>query len=67
MKNITRLKLWLAITAIFALGCATGVFLDRAYRLRADWRMASKRGRASDRRARYSLRVSSSILCTSAA
>ncbi len=35
MKGITRLKLWLAIAAIFALGCATGVFLDSAYRLRA--------------------------------
>lgn len=35
MKNITRLKLWLAIAAIFALGCATGALLDSAYRLRA--------------------------------
>lgn len=35
MKNVTRLKLWLAIAAIFALGCVTGALLDSAYRLRA--------------------------------
>ena len=34
MKNITRLKLWLAVAAVFALGCATGALLDSAYRLR---------------------------------
>jgi len=35
MKGVGRLKLWLAIAAIFALGCATGALLDSAYRLRA--------------------------------
>ena len=35
MKGIATLKLWLAVTVVFALGCATGVFLDSAYRLRA--------------------------------
>jgi Spy/CpxP family protein refolding chaperone len=35
MKGVTRLKLWLAVAAVFALGCATGAFLDSAYRLRA--------------------------------
>ena len=44
MKNITRLKLWLAIAAIFALGCATGVFLDSAYRLRAGAARGEGRG-----------------------
>ena len=44
MKNITRLKLWLAIAAIFALGCATGVFLDSAYRLRAGAARGESRG-----------------------
>lgn len=35
MRGATRLKLWLAVAAVFALGCATGAFLDSAYRLRA--------------------------------
>ncbi|MDT5267924.1 MAG: hypothetical protein QOH49_110 [Acidobacteriota bacterium] len=35
MKEITRLKLWLAVAVVFALGCATGALLDSAYRLRA--------------------------------
>lgn len=35
MKSITRLKLWLAVTTVFVLGCATGALLDSAYRLRA--------------------------------
>ncbi len=34
MKDMTRLKLWLAVAAVFALGCATGALLDSAYRLR---------------------------------
>ena len=44
MKNITRLKLWLAIAAIFALGCATGALLDSAYRLRAGAARHDSRG-----------------------
>ncbi|HEX8560419.1 MAG TPA: hypothetical protein VF668_20155 [Pyrinomonadaceae bacterium] len=35
MKRLMRLKLWLAVAAVFALGCATGALLDSAYRLRA--------------------------------
>lgn len=35
MKGFTRLKLWFAVAAVFALGCATGALLDSAYRLRA--------------------------------
>lgn len=35
MRGGARLKLWLAVAAIFALGCATGALLDSAYRLRA--------------------------------
>jgi Spy/CpxP family protein refolding chaperone len=35
MKGVARLKLWLAVSVVFALGCATGAFLDSAYRLRA--------------------------------
>ena len=35
MKGTARLKLWLAVSVVFALGCATGAFLDSAYRLRA--------------------------------
>jgi Spy/CpxP family protein refolding chaperone len=48
MKNITRLKLWLAIAAIFALGCATGAFLDSAYRLRAGAARSGSRGGKRD-------------------
>ena len=44
MKGIATLKLWLAIAAIFALGCATGVFLDSAYRLRAGAARNESRG-----------------------
>jgi hypothetical protein len=42
MKGAHRLKLWLAVAAVFALGCATGALLDSAYRLRAG---AESRGR----------------------
>ena len=36
MKGSTRLKLWLAVAAVFVLGCTTGALLDSAYRLRVD-------------------------------
>ena len=36
MKGSNRLKLWLAVAAVFALGCMTGALLDSAYRLRVD-------------------------------
>ena len=36
MKGSNRLKLWLAVAAVFALGCTTGALLDSAYRLRVD-------------------------------
>ena len=35
MRGTARLKLWLAVAVVFALGCATGALLDSAYRLRA--------------------------------
>ena len=44
MKNITRLKLWLAVAAIFVTGCATGALLDSAYRLRVDAARGDGRG-----------------------
>ena len=44
MKGITRLKLWLAVAVVFALGCATGAFLDSAYRLRAGAARGESRG-----------------------
>ena len=44
MKGIATLKLWLAITVVFVLGCATGVFLDSAYRLRAGAARDESRG-----------------------
>lgn len=44
MKSITRLKLWLAVAAIFVTGCATGALLDSAYRLRVDAARESGRG-----------------------
>ncbi|HEX7955713.1 MAG TPA: hypothetical protein VF508_02155 [Pyrinomonadaceae bacterium] len=45
MKNVTRLKLWLAVGVVFALGCVTGALLDSAYRLRVD----AARGGARER------------------
>ena len=44
MKGITRLKLWLAVAVVFALGCATGALLDSAYRLRAGAARGESRG-----------------------
>ena len=44
MKEITRLKLWLAVAAVFALGCVTGALLDSAYRLRAGAARNESRG-----------------------
>jgi len=48
MKDITRLKLWLAVAAVFALGCATGALLDSAYRLRAGAARGESRGSRRD-------------------
>jgi Spy/CpxP family protein refolding chaperone len=44
VKNVTRLKLWLAVAAIFVTGCATGALLDSAYRLRVDAAREGGRG-----------------------
>jgi Spy/CpxP family protein refolding chaperone len=33
-RGRTRLKIWLAVVGIFALGCVTGASLDSVYRLR---------------------------------
>ncbi|HEX8190868.1 MAG TPA: hypothetical protein VF586_21085 [Pyrinomonadaceae bacterium] len=48
MRDITRLKLWLAVAAVFALGCATGALLDSAYRLRAGATRGESRGGRRD-------------------
>ena len=34
-RGRTRLKIWLVVVGVFALGCLSGVALDGAYRLRA--------------------------------
>jgi Spy/CpxP family protein refolding chaperone len=48
MKGSIRLKLWLAVAAVFVLGCATGALLDSAYRLRVDAAREGGRGRRGD-------------------
>jgi Spy/CpxP family protein refolding chaperone len=45
LKDGARFKLWLAVFALFALGCATGALLDSAYRLRAGAARTEGRGR----------------------
>ena len=49
MRGTARLKLWLAVAVVFALGCATGAFLDSAYRLRAGSGRGESRGSKHDR------------------
>jgi Spy/CpxP family protein refolding chaperone len=44
-KGSTRLKLWLAVVAVFVLGGVTGALLDSAYRLRAGAARNETRGR----------------------
>jgi Spy/CpxP family protein refolding chaperone len=44
MRGAARLKLWLAVAVVFALGCATGAFLDSAYRLRSGAGPGESRG-----------------------
>lgn len=44
-KSGARLKLWLAVAAVFALGCVTGALLDSAYRLRAGAARTEGRGK----------------------
>ena len=34
-RGSTRLKIWLVLLVVFALGCVTGAFFDSAYRLQA--------------------------------
>jgi hypothetical protein len=41
----TRLKVWLVVAAVFALGGVTGALLDSAYRLRAAGGRSESRGR----------------------
>jgi Spy/CpxP family protein refolding chaperone len=41
----TRLKVWLAVVAVFVLGCVTGALLDSAYRLRASGARSESRSR----------------------
>lgn len=42
--GVTRLKIWLIIVGVFALGCVTGALLDSAYRLRASGEHREGRG-----------------------
>ncbi|MDT7688162.1 MAG: motif family protein [Acidobacteriota bacterium] len=44
-KGSARFKLWLAVVAVFVLGCVTGALLDSAYRLRAANARTEGRGR----------------------
>ncbi|MDQ5839037.1 MAG: hypothetical protein M3379_19845 [Acidobacteriota bacterium] len=45
-RGRTRLKIWLVVVGVFALGCLSGVALDGAYRLRAAGRdRAGEHGR----------------------
>jgi succinate dehydrogenase/fumarate reductase flavoprotein subunit len=44
----TRLKIWLVVVGVFALGCLTGALLDGAYRLQAS--SSSERPEARARR-----------------
>ncbi|MBV8856974.1 MAG: hypothetical protein JOZ02_08600 [Acidobacteria bacterium] len=48
MRGTATLKLWLAVAVVFALGCATGAFLDSAYRLRAGGARSEARGARRD-------------------
>lgn len=48
MRGGTRLKLWLAVAAVFVLGCATGASLDSFYRLRAGAARGESRGGKRD-------------------
>jgi Spy/CpxP family protein refolding chaperone len=43
-RGATRLKIWLVLVGVFALGCLTGAFLDSAYRLRAAGDRHGERG-----------------------
>jgi Spy/CpxP family protein refolding chaperone len=43
-RGKTLLKIWLAVVAVFALGCVTGVSLDSVYRLRAGGERSEARG-----------------------
>jgi protein CpxP len=48
LHGATRLKIWLVLVGVFALGCVTGAALDGAYRTRAtspERRHARERGR----------------------
>ena len=40
-----RLKTWLVVLGVFALGCVTGALLDGAYRLKAEGERQEARGR----------------------
>lgn len=47
-RGKARLKIWLAVVGVFAIGCVTGALLDSAYRLRSgDEPQEEGRGRRS--------------------
>lgn len=43
-RALTRLKIWLVVVGVFALGCVTGASLDSFYRLRAGHDRGETRG-----------------------
>jgi Spy/CpxP family protein refolding chaperone len=51
-RGATRLKIWLVLLGVFALGCVTGGFLDSAYRLNAFGGERGGRGGGRDREER---------------
>jgi Spy/CpxP family protein refolding chaperone len=44
-RGMTRLKVWLVVLGVFALGCVTGASLDSAYRLKVANASRDSRGR----------------------
>ncbi|HEX8475930.1 MAG TPA: hypothetical protein VF666_18030 [Pyrinomonadaceae bacterium] len=44
-RGKTRLKIWLVLVGVFALGCVTGASLDSAYRLKASNERPEAHGR----------------------
>jgi Spy/CpxP family protein refolding chaperone len=44
-RGLNRLKIWLVLVGVFALGCVTGASLDSAYRLQAAGGRQETRGR----------------------
>jgi Spy/CpxP family protein refolding chaperone len=52
LQGRTRLKIWLVILGVFALGCVTGASLDGLYRLKSGHEREARRG-GRDKEARF--------------